>query len=625
MSVGFRNITKCQTREKISASDTTIRLENTADYVPFISSPGDYVYAVLRDKQYKEIVKIDVSASSVYGLSVARGHENTSARSWNRGSLFYQDLTADSLEVLRQKEVFRTVTYNPNGLTAPAYAYEKIYQTGATECEKRWWKSVNATNLVWVLIAGTICPNEIWYPPEDWDWEVPPDWEWPVIVYQVATPLLIPPGGTYTQNQSVDISCATSGATIYYTTDGTEPDETSTEYTAPVTVSGTFTTLKAIAYRANTVTSEVATEEYILPPKWDLIVMGRTTALGQIGNGELWGWGGNDSDCLTQVTGSPVFSPIQASALTAWTYLAVGFQCIFGIKSDGTLWARGDNVSGHLGVGDTTDRQNLTQVGTSTNWAKVFAMYLNAFAIKTDGSLWVWGRNNYSSLGLGDTNERHSPVQLGALTNYSVLDSVQQSTIAIKTDGTMWGWGRNQYGELGIGDQNQRTTPAQIGVAANWKNVAMGAWWNSLAIKTDGTLWAWGYEYYGCQGNGVSGTNTFVTAPTQIGALTTWKDVGVNHKGACMATRTDGTLWAWGYGHAGQLGLGNDTTYSTPQQVDIATDWDYPVAGASVSTMHVAKTDKTLYATGGYGTGQLGLGEIGSSIDTLTQIRTMTT
>ena len=70
MSVGFRNITKCQIRGKISASDTTILLERTADYVPFISSPGDYVYAVLINQEYKEIVKINVSSSSTYGLTV---------------------------------------------------------------------------------------------------------------------------------------------------------------------------------------------------------------------------------------------------------------------------------------------------------------------------------------------------------------------------------------------------------------------------------------------------------------------------------------------------------------------------------------------------------------------------
>jgi len=622
MTVGFRNITKCQTKSKISASDTTIMLENTADYVPFISSPGDYVYAVLRDQQNKEIVKIDVSASSIYGLSVERGQENTSAKSWNRGTLFYQDLTAESLDILRQKEVFRTFTYNPNGIVAPAYANEKIYQTGATACEKRWWKSINATHLVWVLIAGTICDNEIWYPPEDWDWDVPPDWEWPVVVYQVAMPLMIPDGGVYTENQSVEISCATSGATIYYTTDGTEPDDNSTEYIGPVTISDVFTTLKAIAYRADTVTSDIATEEYILPPKFDVVDGQAVTVIGLQANGEMWGWG-NDKLCLTQVSDRIQWLPVQVEDLATWVDMAVGGQCVFGLKNDGTLWARGRNYHGSLGLGDTIDRSVFTQVGASTDWAKVFAYSTNTFAIKTNGTLWVWGRNQYSSLGLGDTDERHSPVQLGALTNYSSVAGNSSNTIVVKTDGTMWGWGRNYSANLGVGDKNSRTTPVQVGVATNWSEASLGAatFGSSLGLKTNGTLWAWGHQYYGSCGDGVSGVDTWVLTPTQIGAVTTWKAIKINTIQSCLATRTDGTLWGWGRNWKSVLGFGDDTLRSTPAQVDGATNWDRPVTSSTSDTMHVLKTDKTIYASGYYSAGALGLGETGNSVNIFTQIR----
>ena len=627
MSVGFKNITKCQIRGDISASDTTILLENTADYVPFISSPGDYVYAVLRDQQYKEIVKIDVAASSTYGLSVGRGQENTSARSWNRGSLFYQDLTADSLDILRQKEVFRTVTYNPNGIIAPAYAYEKIYQTGATACEKRWWKAITATHLVWMLIAGELCDGEMLLYPDDpgWDWDVPPAWEWPVIVYQVATPLIIPPGGTYTQSQSVEISCATSGATIYYTDDGSEPDDNSTEYAGAITVSDTFTTLKAIAYRADTVTSDINTEDYVLPPTFDIISRGYRTTFGQMANGELWGWGINTYGHLAQgdVTATK-WTPIQVSGLTTWADLAGGQYSIYGIKDDGTLWVCGLNNHGQLGLGDTTDRHILTQVGTGTSWSKVFSSYWNVYAIKNDGSLWVWGWNAYSALGLGDTTERHSPVQLGVLTNYATASVTNDNILVIKTDGTLWGWGRNYGGELGLGDRNQRSTPTQISALTTWSKISIGAYKHSLALKTDGTMWAWGDNYYGTcgQGNSGAGTRYNYLTPTQIGALTTFKAISVNGSGACMATKTDGTLGSWGYGASGQLGHGNTTDYSVPTQIDTATDWDRPISGEWLSS-HVLKTDKTLYAAGYYLDASLGLGVIGANVDVLTKITTI--
>jgi len=627
MSVGFHNITKCQISSDISASDTTILLENIADYVPFTASPGDYVYAVLIGHGHSETVKIDVAASSTSGLSVARGQESTTARAWKRGTLFYQELTATALALLRQKEVFRTVTYNPNGITAPAYANEKIYQTGDDACEKRWWKSVDDTYLVWMLIAGTICDGEVWLPPAEWDWGVPDGWEWPVIVYTVATPLLIPPGGTYTETQSVDISCATTGATIYYTDDGTEPDEDSTEYTGAVTVSDTFVTLKAIAYKANIVTSDIATEEYILPPKFDIVSRGYGPVVGQLENGELWGWGKNAYGGLNQggVTATK-YTPVQVSAETTWAALASGEYSIYAIKNDGTLWVCGRNDHGQLGLGDTTDRVVFTQVGVGTTWSKVFSNYWNVYAIKTDGSLWVWGYNAYSALGLGDNTERTSPTRLGALTDYSTLAVESNNVLCIKTDGTLWAWGRNYDGELGTGDRIAVTTPTQISALTTWSEVSIGNYGHSLALKTDGTIWAWGDNYYGECGQGNSGLATRYNylVPTQVGILTSWAHIATNGTSGCFATTTGGVLGSWGYGVMGQLGHGNTTDYSIPSQVDISTDWDRPLSGGCL-TSHVLKTDKTLYAAGYYLDGGLGLGEDVGDIDTFTQIRTVET
>ena len=172
MSVGFRNITKARLKEAISAGDTTIRLENPADYPAFLKSPGTYVYANLISHQYSEIVKIDVAASTVNGLSVARGQESTVARAWGRGTWLYQDVSAAALGDFQQKGTFRTVEYNPNGVLTPAYAGEKIYQDDLTDCKKRWWKSFNATDPYWTLIVGTICEGETLSYPDDFEWPV---------------------------------------------------------------------------------------------------------------------------------------------------------------------------------------------------------------------------------------------------------------------------------------------------------------------------------------------------------------------------------------------------------------------------------------------------------------------
>ena len=151
MSVGFRNITKARLKEAISAVATTILLENTADYPAFLKSPGTYVYANLISHQYSEIVKIDVAASTVNGLSVTRAQEDTTARAWNRGTWIYQDISAITLGEFRQKGVFRTVTATPVSSLTPAYVGEKVYQSTGGPA---WWKSTGLANTNWKLIAS---------------------------------------------------------------------------------------------------------------------------------------------------------------------------------------------------------------------------------------------------------------------------------------------------------------------------------------------------------------------------------------------------------------------------------------------------------------------------------------
>lgn len=702
MSVGFRNITKCQIKEGISASDTTVLLESTADYVPFTASPGDYVYAIIQNQEHMETIKIDVAASSPNGLSVGRGEENSTARAWKRGALLYQELTASSLDFLRQKEVFRTFAYNPNGIIAPEYANEKVYQTGSTDCEIRWWKAVNATNLVWVLIAGTICDGEVWLDPIDWDWDIPDGWDWPTIVYKVAPPIFLPPGdtyfqdleleifcptsnsttyytddgstpdsgsteytglitvsagttfkaiaykpdfgespvveaefilqvaspsispsgGSYTSMQLITITCLTIGATVYYTTDGTTPDNTSTAYTGVIALSSNMTTIKVIACKAGYDDSSVVSETYIFPLTFDVVCRHFWTGIGLIETGEMVGWGYNQGGQLAQgaYTGT-AWSPILVSEDTTWAAISCGAAFIHGIKGDGTLWACGSNYYGQLGTGDSLHQTSIVQVGSSTNWEKIFSGEQSAYGIKTDGTLWVWGYNGTYQLGLGDTTERGSPVQLGALTNWAFVVGSQNTTVAIKTDGTMWGWGLNLRCILGLGDTDTRTTPTQIGDGlSTWAKASLGQF-GCVAVKTDGTLWAWGYNTYGQCGQG--DTDFLYATPVQIGVLTTWKSVAATHWSR-MAMQTDGTLWGWGVNLQGELGLGDKTMRTSPTQVEGS--WDDVVgAGRGGAVFSALKADKTLYSSGDYQVGALGIGEVSEDSKVFTKIDNLNT
>jgi alpha-tubulin suppressor-like RCC1 family protein len=169
-------------------------------------------------------------------------------------------------------------------------------------------------------------------------------------------------------------------------------------------------------------------------------------------------------------------------------------------------------------------------------------------AVKTNGTLWLWGSLTYGNAGNNlDTDTRSSPVQVGALTNWSKIALGYNTTLAIKTDGTLWAWGHNQYGQLGNnqkapgypGTTGRVSSPVQIGTGTNWNNVAINMTFGTgiftIATKTDGTLWGWGSNDYGALGLGLP-NGSLVSSPIQVGSSTNWSlpSVGFTSAGALL-------------------------------------------------------------------------------------------
>ncbi|MBX3255490.1 MAG: T9SS type A sorting domain-containing protein [Chitinophagaceae bacterium] len=177
-------------------------------------------------------------------------------------------------------------------------------------------------------------------------------------------------------------------------------------------------------------------------------------------------------------------------------------------------------------------------------------------------------------------------------------------TTAIKSEGSLWAWGSNSDAQLGDGSTTNRSTPTQIGPATNWATIAGGGI-HTLAIKTDGTLWGWGSNGDGQLGDG---TTTSKTTPTQIGSANNWAKVATGYH--TLAIKTDGTLWAWGFNEDGQLGDGTTTQRNNPVQIGTANNWAAIAVGAYHSV--AIKTDGTLWAWGYNGDGQLGDGTTSS-------------
>ena len=165
-------------------------------------------------------------------------------------------------------------------------------------------------------------------------------------------------------------------------------------------------------------------------------------------------------------------------------------------------------------------------------------------------------------------------------------------SLAIKNDGTLWAWGRNHLYQLGDGTEVHKTIPTQIGTANNWVKVHAG-YSSSFGIKADGTLWGWGYNSGGKLGYGAA--TYVVTTPTQIGTDTNWLSIsdGWSHT---IALKTDGTLWTWGLNENGELGDNTTVDKITPTQIGTATNWQTIATGTQHSL--AIKTDGTLWFWG---------------------------
>jgi alpha-tubulin suppressor-like RCC1 family protein len=362
--------------------------------------------------------------------------------------------------------------------------------------------------------------------------------------------------------------------------------------------------------------------------RWATVEGGHRSSAAIRTDGTLWTWGRNDNGELGVGTVADRSSPTQVGTLATWSKVSLdggssGFG--LGIKTDRTLWTWGRNQSGSLGLADAVIRSSPTQVGTLATWANISAGASVAFATKTDGTLWTWGANTVGMLGLGDVVSRSSPTQIGTLATWaSVVSGADKSvSFAVRTDGTLWAWGYNTVADLALGDLAHRSSPTQVGTLATWSKVTTG-WGNTrsvLLLKTDGTLWSWGGNQYG------SGLGDVVarSSPVQIGVATNWVDVGAGYGNLALANSVQFTLWSWGNnysGYAGFLGLQDTVWRSSPVQVGALTTWS-AVARTSGSG-HAVKTDGSMWSWGVNSSGRLGQGNV-TDRSSPTQVGTLMT
>jgi alpha-tubulin suppressor-like RCC1 family protein len=246
--------------------------------------------------------------------------------------------------------------------------------------------------------------------------------------------------------------------------------------------------------------------------------------------------------------------------------IAMGDYHSLALKSDGTVWAWGANYLGQLGDGTTTASLVPKQI-LSSSLSEVIAItagYYHSLALKSDGTVWTWGKNSNGQLGDGTTTNILVPKQV--LSGVIAIAAGAFYSLALKSDGTVWGWGYNSDGELGDGTTTASLVPKQI-LSSSFSGViaiATGTY-HSMALKSDGTVLAWGSNSNGQLGDGAT-TDSLVPKQISSSSLS-----GVNAIAAgayhSLALKSDGKVWAWGNNYSGQLGDGTTTDQYTPEQV----------------------------------------------------------
>jgi alpha-tubulin suppressor-like RCC1 family protein/6-phosphogluconolactonase (cycloisomerase 2 family) len=295
------------------------------------------------------------------------------------------------------------------------------------------------------------------------------------------------------------------------------------------------------------------------------VATGSLHSLAAKSDGTVWAWGFNSDGELGIGNNTPSTVPVQVGLSSVLT-VAAGFSHSLALKSDGTVWAWGHNADGELGNASNTASNVPVHVAGLTGVVAIAGGAGYSLALKADGTVWAWGTNSDGELGTGSATNSNVPVQVSGLTGVIGIVGGATHSLALKSDGSLWAWGSNFLGQLGNSTTTGTNVPVPvIGIGSV---VGLGAGqFHSLALRADGTVWAWGDNFFGQLGNGSNTPlGTVNNVPGQVANLT-----GVGAIASLVATglalKSDGTVWAWGSNSSGELGNGGNANSDVPVQV----------------------------------------------------------
>jgi alpha-tubulin suppressor-like RCC1 family protein len=323
------------------------------------------------------------------------------------------------------------------------------------------------------------------------------------------------------------------------------------------------------------------------------------------------------------------------SAVTVWnistaTAVAAGSRTSYALLSNGYVWSWGDNLAGDLGDGSNVEQNVPVLVSGLHDWWEPIVGFIPVTAIaaggttlggyglalRQDGTVRAWGENGSGQLGDGTQINRPTAVVIPELSNTTAIAAGKAAltpavpptghSLALRDDGTVWAWGDNSEAELGDGTFNNHLAPVQASVS---NVIAIDAGYHfSVAIVGTGTvqpdnvLYAWGDNDYGQLGVAPS---PWLLFPSQVPGIDHLQAVSAGPS-FVLALRSDGTVWAWGSNAEGQLGDGTMVDHFVPAQVQGLSSI---VAIAAGNTFGLAlRSDSTVWSWGRNLEGELGDG-----------------
>lgn len=306
------------------------------------------------------------------------------------------------------------------------------------------------------------------------------------------------------------------------------------------------------------------------------VVAGYRHALALHANGSVFSWGENPDGVLGNGT-SDYWLVSQVLNLTGIVEIAAGSDHSLSLDINGKVNSWGSNSLGQLGVERILYSKYPRKVESLENVTSIAVSAHAITAGKADGSVWSWGNDMRRHRGFGAQKVESTPIPVIGIPSIKSVTAAGAGFYSLTSENEVWHWGNqalyeNQWEVEHVCDSGE-TIPC-LNYFTDVLSIGRGKSPRfTTAIRSDNTLWSWGENSNGSLGDGTTTNSTMpiqVCAPDTVAPCSNFFDHvvqaanGINH---ALALRDDGTVWAWGGNYYGQLGVGNNLSNPLPAQV----------------------------------------------------------